>query len=588
VSLIAELQRRSVFKVGAAYLVVAWLAAQAAGLAFPAFEAPAWALRVFLFVLMLGFPVALVMAWVFDVTPEGVKVTGSRGSDTRFFGIVGGIALLALSWYFLGQPSYKSDDPQAQVGPPSVAVLPFANLSGDPAQEFFSDGMTEEILNVLVKIPDLQVAARTSVFAFKGQAGDVREIGRKLGVTHIVEGSIRRDATTIRVTAQLIRVADGFHVWSETYDRELKSVFAIQDEIAGKIAGQLKGSLVKVAAPEARAGIDPQAYDDYLKARKLYRARDRLPAAIMFLKASVARSPDFGQAWASLALASEVAVYFTTPLEREVLGRALPQMKEAAARAAALEPDAAMTLHALANVARAEGRFVEAEEGYRRSIAADPTYPDVREDLAELLTNVGKLDEAEREAEALIELEPYAWIFLNRLGALAAARRDLAIAERAQKLMNEIAPDRDWGRLYPFRVAVSRDDLPTAKAAIEAAWRDAPSVMIEEYGLWLWSQRDPSIDEAAALQAMDSIYGDALFAGLRGDDDLFFALIAMPKVEHTRYNAFAEIREVPRYLSHPRTKQMLRDFGFEAYWRARGWPEQCRPKGDEDFECRPL
>jgi len=585
VSLIAELQRRSVFKVGAAYLVVAWLSAQAAGLAFPAFEAPAWALRVFLFVLMLGFPIALVMAWVFDVTPDGLKVEASRGSDTRFFAIVGAIALLALGWYFLGQPSYTTDDPQAQEGPPSVAVLPFANLSGDPAQEFFSDGMTEEILNVLVKIPDLKVAARTSVFAFKGQAADVREIGKKLGVTHIVEGSIRRDATTIRITAQLIRVSDGFHVWSETYDRELKSVFAVQDEIAKKIAGQLKGSLAKAEAPAARTDVDPLAYEEYLKGRKLYRARDRVPAAIMHLKSAVARAPEFGQAWASLALAHEVAVYFTTPLEREVLGEALPQIKAAAARAAALEPEAPMTLHALANVARAEGRFVEAEDLYRRSIAADPTYPDVREDLAELLTNVGRLDDAQREADALVELEPYTWIFLNRLGALAIAKRDVTQAERAKALMKQIAPELDWGLLYGVQVALARGDLATARTEMEAAWHEAPAVMIEEYGLWLWSQRDPSIEDGAALQAMVSVYGDSLYAGLRGDDGLFFDQVSAPKTEHTRYNAFAELRGTPRYLSHPRAKQMLRDYGFEAYWRARGWPEQCHPKGEKDFEC---
>lgn len=255
--------------------------------------------------------------------------------------------------------------------------------------------------------------------------------------------------------------------------------------------------------------------------------------------------------------------------------------------AAALEPGSAMTLHALANVARAEGRFVEAEDGYRRSIAADPGYPDVREDLAELLTNMGRLDDAEREAEALISLEPYAWIFLNRLGALAIAKRDLRLAERAQGLVRAIEPDHDWGLLYPFRVAAARGDLAAAKAAIETAWHASPAAMIEDYGLWLWSQHDPSIDEGAARQAMVSVYGDALFASLRGDEDLFFRLVAAPTTEHTRYNAFAELRE-SRYLGHPRGKQMLREYGFEAYWRARGWPEQCRPNGEKDFVCAPV
>jgi TolB-like protein/Tfp pilus assembly protein PilF len=587
VSLIKELQRRSVFKVGAAYLVVAWLAAQAAGLAFPAFEAPAWALRVFLFTLMLGFPVALVMAWVFDVTPEGVKLELSRGGDTRFFVIVGAIALLAVGWYFYGQASYKSDDPQAQDGPPSVAVLPFANLSGDPAQEFFSDGMTEEILNVLVKIPDLKVAARTSVFAFKGQGGDVREIGKKLGVSHIVEGSVRRDGAQIRITAQLIRVTDGFHVWSETYDREVKSVFAVQDEIAKKIAGQLKGTLAKAEAPVARTDIGPAAYEDYLKARKLYRARGDMVQAIALLRSVVEREPGYAPAWATLSLALEVAVYFTTPLEREVLGQALPQFKQAAAKAVALDPGGAMTLHALANVARGEGRFAEAEDLYRRSVATDPTYPDVREDLTELLTNVGKLDAATAEFEALIALEPYAWIFMNRLGALAVARRDPELAEQARTRVAELSAGRGWGQLYAFRVAAARGDHAAAKVAIERAWRESPSnETANSYGLWLWSQRDPSISDLAARQAAIQVRGDATFTGLRGDEASFFESVERLQESHTRYNVFADLVESPRFLSRPRAKQMLRDFGFEAYWRERGWPEQCKPLGASDFECR--
>ena len=219
--LIAELTRRRVFKVGGAYLVVAWLAVQAVSIGFPAFDAPPWALRVFILVAMLGFPVSLVFAWMFDVTPEGVKAEpGSRG-NIGFAVFAAALIALALGWYFKGQPSYRAGDVPAVAGP-SVAVLPFANMSGKADEDYFSDGMTEELLNVLARIPKLSVAARTSVFEFKGKGGDVREIGRKLGVTHIVEGSIRRDGEQVRITAQLIRVVDGFHVWSESYDRELR------------------------------------------------------------------------------------------------------------------------------------------------------------------------------------------------------------------------------------------------------------------------------------------------------------------------------------------------------------------------------
>jgi hypothetical protein len=186
----AELKRRKVLKVGGAYLVVAWLIVQAASIGFPAFAAPPWVLRVFILVVMLGFPVALMFAWVFDVTAEGVKAAPGSRASAGFFLVAGALALLAVAWYFKGQPSYRVDEVTARTGP-SVAVLPFANIGGKPEEEYFSDGMTEELLNVLARVPQLNVAARTSVFEFKGRAGNVREIGQKLGVSHIVEGSVR-------------------------------------------------------------------------------------------------------------------------------------------------------------------------------------------------------------------------------------------------------------------------------------------------------------------------------------------------------------------------------------------------------------
>ena len=194
-SLLDELKRRKVFKVGAAYLVVAWLAVQAASIGFPAFDAPPWALRVFILIALLGFPIAVVMAWVFDFTREGVKLDVDASGSKRLFAVAALLIVLALGWYFYGQPSFRKGDPATPVGggPNSIAVLPFANIGGKADEDYFSDGMTEELLNVLAKIPKLNVVARTSVFEFKGKGGDVREIGRKLGVSHIVEGSVRRE-----------------------------------------------------------------------------------------------------------------------------------------------------------------------------------------------------------------------------------------------------------------------------------------------------------------------------------------------------------------------------------------------------------
>ena len=363
--------------------------------------------------------------------------------------VAAALATLAVAWYFKGQPSYRAGD-VAVNEEPSVAVLPFANISGKPEEEYFSDGMTEELLNVLARLHGLKVAARTSVFEFKGKGGDVREIGHKLGVSHIVEGSVRREGEHVRVTAQLVRVADGFHVWSESYDRELKGVFALQDDIALRIAEQLETKLGVAEAPSARQTIDPLAYDEYLKGRTLYRQRKDMPEAIAHLQAAVTRAPEFGAGWASLSLAHEAARSYMTPEQRAMLGDAMANMRVASERAAGLDPDAALTLHAQANVARGETRYAEAERLYLRALQADPTYPDVREDHAELLNGVGRHEDSLVAARELVELEPFVANFWWRIAEVGASLDHRALVDEARDQMREIDPAFRWGVLADF------------------------------------------------------------------------------------------------------------------------------------------
>src|SRR5919201_6114434 len=405
----SELKRRKVFKVGAAYLIVAWLAVQAASIGFPAFDAPPWALRIFILIALLVFPIAVVMAWVFDVTREGVKLdVGASGSKGLFAGAAL-LIVLALGWYFYGQPSFRKGDvtTPAIADKNSIAVLPFANMSGKTEEDYFSDGMTEELLNVLAKVPQLKVVARTSVFQFKEKGGDIREIGRKLGVTNIIEGSIRRDGPDVRITAQLVRVADGFHIWSETYDRKLESVFALQDQIARRIADALKLSL-GVSSPVApRAPIDPEAYDEYLKGRELLRQRSDLPSAIAHFKAALAKAPDFAAAWSSLSLTYEVSFWYSPHTTAAFQAEMLDGEKAAAECAAALEPDTATTGNALGNFARSQFKYALAEGHYLRGMQIDPGYPDVREDYAEVLYEVGRMEDSLRACRQLVQLDPY-------------------------------------------------------------------------------------------------------------------------------------------------------------------------------------
>ncbi len=266
VNFIAELRRRSIFRVGAAYAVVAWVLLQLAANISPILDLPPWVARTVVFLLIIGFPVALIFAWVHQLSPE--TGTPARASTGTFdWALMAALVIVsALIVYQQLAPSRTlttAEAPQkgvaaaraasaTEAGAISLAVLPFANLSGDASQEFFSDGMTEEITSVLAKIPDLLVVGRTSAFQFKGQNQDLRAIGQALSATHLLEGSVRKEGNRLRITAQLIQAENGVHVWTESYNRELTGVFAIQEDIAAAIAGALKMPLGTCAGPDSR------------------------------------------------------------------------------------------------------------------------------------------------------------------------------------------------------------------------------------------------------------------------------------------------------------------------------------------------
>ena len=260
-SFFAELKRRNVFKVAAAYIIVGWLIMQAGDTLAPALHLPEWVNSVLVFFLLLGFPLAMFFAWAFEMTPEGIKKEKNIERDQSITRVTGQklnytiIGLLVLTVGYFVYDKFVSSTPNAvettavsspasesQTNPyQTIAVLPFVNMSEDPGNEYFSDGLTEELLNILAKIKELRVAGRTSSFAFKGKGEDLRIIGEKLNVSSILEGSVRKDdkRNRVRITAQLINVDDGYHLWSETYDRELDDIFAIQDEIAREVARAL-------------------------------------------------------------------------------------------------------------------------------------------------------------------------------------------------------------------------------------------------------------------------------------------------------------------------------------------------------------
>ena len=285
----AELKRRNVYKVAVAYAVVAWLLIQAASILFPTFEAPPWVMKVFVAVIVLGFPIALVFSWAFEITPEGIKRESevapnqsiTRRTGRKIVGITVVIAVIAAGLFVFQmiRPRLTSKGVASAtvnaLPEKSVAVLAFANLSDEKGNESFADSVSEELLNVLGKVPGLKVTARTSAFHFKGKDTPIPEIARQLGVAYVVEGSVRRSTDKVRIAAQLIKAADGFQVWSDNFNRDVHDIFAVQEEIAGLIAKnlELKLGIKKESAP------NPEAYQLYLEAVRLWGMRDEIGRA---------------------------------------------------------------------------------------------------------------------------------------------------------------------------------------------------------------------------------------------------------------------------------------------------------------------
>jgi len=409
-SFFAELQRRNVVRVGVAYVVIAWVAAQVAGFAVEIFGAPDWVMKIFVVFLALGLPFALFFAWAFELTPEGLKrekdvdrgasITTQTGRRLDFV-IIGvlvvAVGILLLDKFYL-QQSPGSDEVIVTTGRQSIAVLPFENLSGD--DDNFSDGLTEEVLNVLAKNRDLKVAGRTSSFAFKGKTPSAQEIGDALNVDHYLEGSVRRSGDTLRITAQLIEVADGFHVWSETYDRELADIFEIQDEIAGAIADQLH---LRLAPAADRPTDNVDAYLKYLEARAmLNRPFESTEPIDALIAEALALDPGFAKAYELRAMLLWMAGAST--IESEI---AVPAINAAANAALELD-DSLATARYLSEISRPGWTWSREFEAIEAALAVEPADLNLIQVHCYALRNTGYRREAMQCGQRAVDVEPLA------------------------------------------------------------------------------------------------------------------------------------------------------------------------------------
>ena len=458
----SELKRRNVVKVGIAYGAAGWVVVQIAAVLFPLFGAPTWILKVVTTLVVLGFPLALVFAWAFELTPYGLKrsddvqpdVSTTRRTGRQLdFLIIGvlavAVALFALDKFALDEKPRALQSPADAAGEPaqpaavgarnSIAVLPFVNMSNDPDQEYFSDGIAEELLNALARVKALKVAARTSAFSFKGKDVDLREVGRKLNVATVLEGSVRKSGERLRITAQLIDVGTGYHLWSEIYDRELTDIFAIQDDITSRIVSALQVHLDGGAvSPAPSQQVDAAVYQIVLRGRFHWNQRspEGFAKAAELLQEATRRASDYAPAYAGLAdvYLSQYDYGLLSWDESTVRARA------AATKALELDDMSAAAHTSLAHILLHEWEWQSAEQQFRRAIELDPSYTLAQHWYALCLTALGRTDEAVKAMQRALQLDPLSARINADLGMafLAAGMHEEAVAQEGRAL--ELAP----------------------------------------------------------------------------------------------------------------------------------------------------
>ena len=395
-SLLVELKRRRVFRALVGYGIAAFAVLQIVEPVMHGLHWPDAVLSYVVVALGAGFPIVVTLAWIFDVQGGRLERTEGGRLGARRSLLLAGIGALAaapgLIWYFGIRG--RGQTPPAS---PSIVVLPFANLSGDKENEYFSDGMTEEIINALANVEGVRVVARTSAFSFKGKNLDVRKIGEELNVATVLEGSVRREGNQLRVFAQLIGVADGYHLWSKSYDRELKGVFSVEDELARAIVLALKPKLVPDRALVEPATVSTEAHDLYLKGRYLWNQRslEGLTKAKAFFERAIALDPNYALAHSGLADCYSLFMDYRGARAAEVL----PKAKAHALKAVDLDDGLAEAHASLGAISQHEYDWNTAERELKRAIELRPGYATAHQWFAEILSTQGRLSEGRAEAE---------------------------------------------------------------------------------------------------------------------------------------------------------------------------------------------
>jgi len=533
----------------------------------------------------------------------GKKRSISRAGRFRIAALLLGLIAVALGSYWLlsrRSPDLSASHAAPAARPLAIAVLPFDNLSGDPAQQYFSDGMTEEISTALAKVPGLELIARTSAYQFRGNK-DARQVGTVLGARYVLEGAVRRMDNVVRITAQLIRTDTGRLVWSETYERQLTGIFAIQEDIAKAIATELRLSITSPSGGSlvSNRDIDATAYEEFLRARPLIRARQTgVEQAIQILEPLVARNPNFAPAWALLAQAyammgARASPYTTVPghpdiLQRTVLiGKYWPKSEAASRRAIQLDPKLPEGYYALGQLMSHRGKFALANDLYSKALALDRYNPDALGLRMNLLADTGFIPKAAAVAEELLALDPYVPTWKQDAAEVlwAAGQKDRPV-QLLKSIMERPSVPTSLAMIYASegRYAEAADLMDaTLKVRGEmrqnqselwragiAVLRIAPAKIAIEHDFPKLGRVDWAYLYVGAPEQALEHYESDVRSGMVGGPAAFGWLW---------HSSYAVARKSARF------KALVKDAGLVDFWRQRGWPDFCHPLGSSDFEC---
>ncbi len=600
-SFFRELKRRNVFRVAVAYAVVGWLLVEVASVLFPTFEAPAWVMKVFATIILLGFPLAMFFAWAYEITPDGLKkeedVDRSQSITTRTgrkidYMIIGllsvAVVFFASTHQWGGENAVDPDIGEASTGgEKSIAVLPFVNMSDDPANEYFSDGISEELLNVLVKVEGLRVASRTSSFSFKGREISIPNIAKELNVDHVLEGSVRKAGNTVRITAQLIDVRTDSHLWSATYDRELEDIFAIQDEISGHIVQALK-IVLGAGEQESMANVQKptenlEAYELYLRGRYFWQRRgeDNIRRAIAMFKQATALDTKFARAWSSLAAAHvTLPTYSDAPMDAQY-----PLAVSAAQKALTLDDSLAEAYAVLGDMARVDKEWSTAQAHYLRAIASEPKNSTAHLWYGEHLLSVGRVHDALEETLIAYQLDPLHPGTNTNLAQLYFWLNDAGNALKFGAAA--------WDLGHPFGLYVQSGvhmRLGEFERAMELAGQFGQQIddpgLSAGIKLFLEAQGDAAKSSLFLQMLAENETVWPLFIVLpnfvafdRIDDAYRLADLARDSIDGADWDMFWR-GDLAAFRQDPRFAELVTEQGLVDYWREYGWPDACQPAGD--------